>query len=85
MSAGPTAAPQPASAVELLGRIRELQVELAEGTNRRARLAGENAMLMDLLKQANQEIMALRATIVELTPQPPASEAAGQTQTPTLN
>jgi predicted nuclease with TOPRIM domain len=86
MSAGPAPKPQTASVIEFVGRIRELQAEIAEGTNRRARLAGENAVLMDLLDQANQEIVSLRAMLAEQTPQASAASGASeQTQAPTLN
>jgi predicted nuclease with TOPRIM domain len=85
VSSGSRPAPQAATPTELLGRIRELHAAVAEGANHRARLAGENAVLMDLVKQANDEIVSLRARIADLTPQSPAGPALDETQAPTLN
>lgn len=67
MSAGPVPIPQPISATEMGGRIRELQRQVAEGSARSAVLAGENANLLELLRLANDEIKRLT---------PPASAPA---------
>ena len=74
------------TAIEMNGRIHELERQRTEALTRCSMLSGSNALLRQALTEAGKVIETLNARVAELTPEMLSTDPAGnQSQAPILN